>query len=41
MNTLVIITRDQEDFEGLIKGLELPDLEVIAPKSNEAISYFY
>lgn len=36
-NTLVILTRDQKEFEADIRNLDLPDLEIIAPKNDAEI----
>lgn len=36
-NTLVIMTRNQDEFEKIFKGLDLPNLEIIVPKNDEEI----
>ncbi|MDO8576484.1 MAG: D-2-hydroxyacid dehydrogenase [bacterium] len=36
-NTVIIITRNQEEYERRIKSLALPDLEVIAPRDEQGI----
>lgn len=37
-HTLVIMTRDQDEFEELFQTMELPDLEVIVPKTDAEIA---
>lgn len=36
-NTVLLITRDQEEYEEKLKTLDLPGLEIIVPKSPEEI----
>lgn len=33
-NAVLLITRDQEEYESKIKALGLPDLEVLAPRTE-------